>query len=154
MIPSIHKEATLSQQQQTIAFLAQATGKLQQQNRDLRNGGGKNDGDSSPKTKPPSAKHKPIEVVDGVKHFVKQFNGKDYHWCAKCGKGGRWSPTHWTKEHTGTSKRGQRKNQDKHQDKHAKNDKNGQANMFNLDDIDLDSLDCYKLNSPMTPEIF
>ena len=27
----------------------------------------------------------------------------EYHWCSKCGDGGRWSPTHGTSEHTSSA---------------------------------------------------
>ena len=31
----------------------------------------------------------------------KKVDGKLWHWCAKCGNGGRWSTTHGTNQHTG-----------------------------------------------------
>lgn len=30
---------------------------------------------------------------------TKSVEGKEWHWCAKCGDSGRWSPTHGTNEH-------------------------------------------------------
>lgn len=30
---------------------------------------------------------------------TKIVDNKDWHWCAKCGSGGRWSPTHGTNDH-------------------------------------------------------
>ena len=38
---------------------------------------------------------------DGLTKWKLERNGRTFHWCAKCGRAGRWSTTHWTGEHTG-----------------------------------------------------
>ena len=55
----------------------------------------------NPKRIPPGPELTPKEIVNGVKHYERTIAGKLYHWCEKCQ---RWSPTHFTGQHTGRTR--------------------------------------------------
>ncbi len=66
-----------------------------------RGSGNPRDRGSSDRQKPPGPNDTPSGNLNGFPIFRKQFEGKAFTFCQKCGSTGRWSTTHSTGGHTG-----------------------------------------------------
>jgi hypothetical protein len=65
-----------------------------------RGRGGRGRGDGSRWTKSEKGQRKGWKTVSpGTGAPTKTVDGKEFHWCAKCGESGRWSMSHGTADH-------------------------------------------------------